>query len=93
MKLFLLLVATTILSITFATEHPEICMEECREGDSVIGEMSVTADNLNTVCMEAQTKFGRDYNECFNAMTQALALGEDEAANQYCEFICHFYYY
>lgn len=93
MKLFLLLLASTMTSASFPffLRKPETdskksdCVTECKHGNV---EEDLVGDNLHIVCMDAVEKFSHDYNDCIDLMTQALDLGEEEAKKQYCEFIC-----
>mmetsp|Transcript_20226 Transcript_20226/g.30007 ORF Transcript_20226/g.30007 Transcript_20226/m.30007 type:complete len:138 (+) Transcript_20226:123-536(+) len=67
------------------SENREVCVAECNHGNL---EEGFSAENLHIVCMDSVEKFAHDYNDCIDVMTQALDLGEAEAQNQYCDFIC-----
>lgn len=61
------------------------CSTECQ---SRIVKETLTSENVDAICLEARFDFQRDYDDCMSVMTSAVALGQDEATNQLCDFMC-----
>mmetsp|Transcript_10659 Transcript_10659/g.16323 ORF Transcript_10659/g.16323 Transcript_10659/m.16323 type:complete len:91 (-) Transcript_10659:189-461(-) len=61
------------------------CSTQCQ---SRIVRETLTSENVDAICLEARFGFQRDYDECMSIMTSAVDLGQDEATNQLCAFMC-----